>query len=247
MSANDYAEDSALKQTANKRLAATELVARISASLSEALTPSLAKALMALKGLEVNDLAMQALVGPAALRQWLDGNTPIMPARQLGRIELVLGFDRGVLSCDRVHVLKLDESRLGKDVCAKYLNEIAPLFKRSLMSVCCDDSGNDTWESGTHVHVIAMPHGGHAITLSHPKTRFGSAPIAALEKTIAWAEHGHHGGGRSDLVLPSSLASSLSKALPQENDVLAHALAKQFDQAAQLKASGGLMSLKHGR
>lgn len=239
------ASNPSIFSTAEDRIrAATRLLESIGSSLSEMLTPSRAHALIRLKGLEVDELAQKALVSPAALNNWLRGSAPIMPVRQLDRIQLVLGFEAGNLSRDRVHVFHLDEERLGKDACAKCLDELMPLFRRSVMSIACDEQGKSQWFRNSQAHVICLSNGGHAVVISPTRSRLGAPTIVALEKAVHWAAHGSLGHGRSDLIVSAEVASRLSQSLPKDGDALAKSLAEQFQAVAHTKAGGGLKSLQ---
>ena len=226
---------------------AARLMERINASLKSVVTPKQARALIDLKGLELRDVSQRALLGPNTLTAWLTGRSPILPMRQLGRLELVLGFERSHLCPDRVHVLHLDEQRLGKEGCARHFAEVLPLLKRASMSIVCDENGQEAWAAGARIHVLALPQDAHCILVHQQRAGLMASGVRQQLQDIAWAEHGSTGRGRrSELVIPKSMVAALKKQVPTEGDQLSRQLADQFDAAArlvQIKAISGLGSL----
>ncbi len=233
-----------------KQLAAQRLLEQIQDSLSDALTPSQARALMHLKGMNETDLSKRATLTEPLLKNWLNGSTPILPGRKLRLVELVLGMEKGFLTDDRVHLFDLDESKLAKDKIARMFDDLALDLKGSLRSQVCDGEGQDRWRGGARIYVVQMPKGQHAIIRHANKSILGNSPVSTRLESIQWANQGSISEGkRSQLVVPKSLAQCLIEVELKENDSLSKSIVDHFKAAQQIKEHGSFKALtsKMGR
>lgn len=224
---------------------AQKLLRQIQLNLSDTLTPEQSNALATFKGLDEDALCRRAMLDSVAYKSWLSGDAPILPPRQFDMLQLILGFERGSLVSDRIHLFEMNENKVSKEKLAQNLREILPMIRDCTRSLVSDETGKSAWYEGGRIYVLGLANGGYGVIRHTQKMSLGAQPLAQALDCIQWANHGASSdGARSDLVIPLKLSARLSTGPLADNDLICRELVGHFHAAQEIKNHGSFRAIK---